>query len=180
VSTLSAVTSKRLASRPEDQPALSRSTASCRLRGKAASADGYRVTRRLAGLVVAISIVGAGAVGCIDDDEATDSTSTTGSPGATKLAPLSGTLGGTADCVWIDADGRRFALLLPKGSTTRATADGLALVDPNGTVVAQSGHDIHVVGGVPSDVATPAGCEGRQINSVFRVGASNPPTKLDP
>lgn len=123
-------------------------------------------------LLVAL-VLGAAAVGCADGGEA-PSTSTTRPSDAAELVPLSGTLGGTADCLWVDADGSRFALLLPEGSATRTTVDGLALLDPNETVVAYVGDEIDVVGGSPSDAALPIDCEGKDINVIFRVSAFGP------
>lgn len=62
-------------------------------------------------------------------------------------ALIPGTLDGTLDCLWIVNRQERLALVLPEGSSTRATEDAVVLLGPDGSEVARTGDKVMVTGG---------------------------------
>lgn len=124
--------------------------------------------------MVAALLLGITSLGCVDDGTE-DPASSTSVLESSELAPLSGRIGGTSECPWLDTGDARFLLLLSQGDTARSTDGRLELVDADGSVVGRQGDTIDVVGGTQTDVEPPDACDTESIDFIFRVGQLGPP-----
>lgn len=81
---------------------------------------------------------------------------------------ITGTLDGDAQleggCVWIDTPEGAIEPLLPEGYTT--TADPVAVLGPDGEVIAEGGDQVTITGSPATDVSTIC-----QVGEVWRVSA---------
>lgn len=66
---------------------------------------------------------------------------------SSEEALIRGTLEGTLDCLWLEIQEERHALVVPSGSTTQRSGDDVILRDDDGTEVARSGQVVIVTGG---------------------------------
>ena len=82
--------------------------------------------------------------------------------------PVSGTLNGDAQleggCVWVETADGNIEPMLPEGFS--ATTDPVALVGPDGDVVAEIGDEVTITGAPAPDVLTTC-----QVGEVWRVSA---------
>lgn len=108
--------------------------------------------RRVAAVILAAATLGASSACGAGGTSAGDPGATSAERPTYQRAPaaeglLVGTLAGTAVCVWIEAAERRVALVLVDGLSVGASDGEVALVAPDGTVVARTGDLLKVGGG---------------------------------
>lgn len=107
-------------------------------------------------------------MGTVDDSDGTAGAEPTHQNASTREALISGTLNGTLDCLWLDVQEGRVALVLPEGSSTEVADEGILLIAADGTEVARTGNEVNITGGFdPAEVPC---SDANAIGYTFVVG----------
>lgn len=105
--------------------------------------------RVLAWLALAAAMISVLALqGCSSDQQVGPPTTT--DEGAGELAEFPGVLGGEVDCLWLEKENGRRALVFPEGTTTRE-ADGAVVLVLEGDELVAVDDEVIVAGGFRED-----------------------------